>query len=84
MDTYDFSYRAEYHGIGVWASKHSAPKWTANELGAALSKAIVGDSGATMRRKARALADMCNAGDSGRVVAAKTILAAAQDKITQA
>ncbi|RDL35832.1 uncharacterized protein BP5553_06444 [Venustampulla echinocandica] len=76
LDTYDFSYKAEYHRIGVWGSKHSAPKWTAMELGAALSNAIVGDPGVAMKRAAQELADICNTGDSGRVVAAKSILAA--------
>jgi hypothetical protein len=83
MDTYDFAHRAEHHGIGVWASKHSAPKWTGKELGAALSMAILGDSGAAMRRAAVALADVCNTGDGGRVVAAKAILAAIEEPVAK-
>ena len=81
LDTYDFAYRAEYHGVGVWANKHSAPKWTAGELGAALSKAIVGDSGAVMKEAALTLANICKLGDSGRVVAAKGILAAIEEPL---
>jgi len=78
MDTHNFAHRAEYHGISVWANRNSAPKWTVKELGAALSKDILGDSGAVMRGAAQAMA-ICNEGDSRRLVATKAILAAAEE-----
>lgn len=57
IDTYDFSTRVEYLGIGVWGSKTAAPRVKASELGRALVRVIDSDESDAMRYKAKTLSE---------------------------
>ncbi|KAH8645719.1 glycosyltransferase family 1 protein [Xylariales sp. PMI_506] len=78
IDTYDFAYRVEYLGIGVWGSHKAAPKWSADELGQALVEAVVSEKAAEMKARVVELSKICNENGGGRMIAAKGILAAAE------
>ncbi|KAL4918150.1 hypothetical protein BDW62DRAFT_210643 [Aspergillus aurantiobrunneus] len=56
FDTYDFAARVEYLGIGVWASKTSAPAINALELGKAFRRVLLSEESLAMREKATMIA----------------------------
>ena len=55
-DTYVFAAKAEYHGIGVYGNKKSAPGANREEFTEALTKVM---SDAAMREKAKATGEIC-------------------------
>ncbi|KAL8382118.1 hypothetical protein RB595_006075 [Gaeumannomyces hyphopodioides] len=57
MDLYNYATLAEYAGLGIWASKRSAPDWTVEELSAAILKVLSEDDpfAVAARAKAKAL-----------------------------
>ncbi|OJJ42747.1 hypothetical protein ASPZODRAFT_155200 [Penicilliopsis zonata CBS 506.65] len=55
FDTYAFANRVEYHGIGVWGSKKSAPHANGKELGEAFRRVLASEESETMHTKAQAL-----------------------------
>ncbi|OJJ51180.1 hypothetical protein ASPZODRAFT_55950 [Penicilliopsis zonata CBS 506.65] len=73
LDTYDFANRVEYHGIGVWGSKNSAPKPDGKELGEAFRRVLASEESEMMRTKAQALQKTLPA-TPGRVLACEKIL----------
>ncbi|CAG8958973.1 hypothetical protein HYFRA_00012130 [Hymenoscyphus fraxineus] len=74
LDTFEFANRAEYLGIGVYASKTAAPRVDAWELSRALMRVLGdGDEAAKMNRKAKELALVCGK-VGGRVKACETII----------
>jgi hypothetical protein len=73
IDTYDFSTRVEFLGIGVWGSRTAAPRVEASELARALVKVIDSDETASIAQKAKVLSE--SLGDvEGRVVACEKII----------
>ncbi len=56
IDTYDFSTRVEYLGVGVWGSRTAAPRVEAGELSQALVKVIDSSESVAMAAKAKMLA----------------------------
>lgn len=73
-DCYDWATRLEYLGVGVWGSRKACPNWTAEELGEAMNKVIWGSEAEAFQRKADELSKVVKKSESGRVVAAKTLL----------
>jgi UDP:flavonoid glycosyltransferase YjiC (YdhE family) len=58
-DTYDFAVHAEYLGIGVWASKTSAPHPNAEEFSAGLLTVLADNQkGSAIRAKAKLLGEV--------------------------
>ncbi|MCJ1306439.1 hypothetical protein MMC25_000081 [Agyrium rufum] len=75
FDTYDYANRAEYLGIGIWASKKTAPRIYCNELTNALSIILEDDErGRSIRAKAAELGVFCQKTE-GREVAADKVMA---------
>ncbi|KAL4935463.1 hypothetical protein BDV06DRAFT_234306 [Aspergillus oleicola] len=56
FDTFDYASRVEYLKIGVWASKKSAPKINAPELGKAFLRVLDSKESSNMRQEARVIA----------------------------
>ncbi|OAA48786.1 3-hydroxyacid dehydrogenase/reductase [Cordyceps fumosorosea ARSEF 2679] len=79
-DTYDFAKRAEWLGVGRFGSWKHAPKVDEKELGGVLKDVVLGPKAASFKAKAAELAALCKKEGGGRRVAAKTILAALDDK----
>ncbi|PYI11085.1 UDP-glucoronosyl and UDP-glucosyl transferase family protein [Aspergillus sclerotiicarbonarius CBS 121057] len=73
LDTYDFANRVEYHGIGVWGSKTSAPKTNGKELGEAFRRVLASAESETIRTKAQALQNTLPL-TPGRVLACEKII----------
>lgn len=74
MDCYDIAVRAEWLGVGLWASRNSAPDWTAEEVGAAFLRATGdGEEVVNMRRKAKEYQRLLGS-KPGRDIAAQTIV----------
>ncbi|KAJ5698886.1 hypothetical protein N7462_000891 [Penicillium macrosclerotiorum] len=73
FDTYDFASRVEYHGIGVWGSKKSAPKINGKEFGEAFRRVLASEESETIRNKALALRNQLSP-IPGRVMACEKIL----------
>jgi hypothetical protein len=80
-DTYDFASRAEYLGIGLWGNKSTKPQWKRDELGSVLVEALFGPDAEAMKTKSKSLSDICLADGGGRAIAARTILAAIEQRI---
>jgi UDP:flavonoid glycosyltransferase YjiC (YdhE family) len=78
-DCYDFANRAEYLGIGRWGNKSEKPRWKADELCSILVDVLLGPDAEAMKSKSRHLSKICSADGEGRVIAARTILAAIQE-----
>jgi UDP:flavonoid glycosyltransferase YjiC (YdhE family) len=59
VDLYNYAALAEGLGVGLWASRRTAPGWTVEELSSALLTILSEDdpAGASMRAKARALGE---------------------------
>ncbi|EJT78299.1 hypothetical protein GGTG_03400 [Gaeumannomyces tritici R3-111a-1] len=55
-DLYSYATLAEYAGLGIWASKQSAPDWTVEELSAAILKLLSEDDPFTVAARAKAKA----------------------------
>ena len=72
IDTFDFADRVEWLGVGLWGSRKSAPKATADELAAALTGVVGGPESEGMRQRAKALAAKVG-GTNGRALAAAKI-----------
>lgn len=77
-DCYDWAMRLEYLGVGLWGSREGCPDWTAEELGAAIERVVLGPDAATMQAKADELSRVCKARESGRDIAAKALLSEMQ------
>lgn len=72
-DLYDYATRVEYLNIGIWGSKLSAPKWSAEELSAAFLKIVGnGTEAQSIRENAKRLGDIAKV-KPGRVRAAEEI-----------
>jgi hypothetical protein len=72
-DVYDYANRAEWLGIGVWPNPHSAPHWTADELGSAFWRVLGdGEEALSIRKKAVELGNLFK-DNPGRVIAAGEI-----------
>ncbi|KAI9648737.1 hypothetical protein NHQ30_003377 [Ciborinia camelliae] len=71
FDTYDYTEKMEYFGIGVWGSKKCAPHVDAEELGKALIKVTEDKS---VREKAKAMGELVRKKYGGRKDAARKIL----------
>src|ERR1700712_967395 len=51
-DLYDYAIRTEWLGVGIWASRRTAPSWTSEEIGQAFLRAIGnGEEAKSMRRR---------------------------------
>lgn len=71
LDLYNFANLVEQIGVGVWASRGTAPEWGAEELSTSILKVIDGgEASISMRDKAKMLADRA---PQGRNVAADRI-----------
>lgn len=73
IDTYDFSTRVEYLGIGVWGSRTAAPRVDAEELSKAFIRVLASEETSGMQEKAKALAAPF-AKSEGRAVACEKII----------
>ncbi|KLU82314.1 hypothetical protein MAPG_01387 [Magnaporthiopsis poae ATCC 64411] len=58
-DCYNYAAMAEGLGLGIWASRQSAPDWTVEEISASMLKLLSDDDPFTVsaRAKAKALSD---------------------------
>ena len=72
IDHYNFAQTAEYLGIGIWASKETAPLWRAEALSQAFLASLQGDKSEEMKMKAKALAKVAHE-YGGRDCAAREI-----------
>lgn len=71
MDLYNFAQLVEHVGVGVWASRRTAPNWTVEEVATSLLKTVDGGPASrAFRTRAKGLADRAPA---GRNVAASII-----------
>jgi hypothetical protein len=75
MDTFDFARRAELLGIGRWGNRSAVKSCKGGELGPILIDVLLGGRSSGYEKKAKELAEICNAYGGGRVVAARHILA---------
>ncbi|GAB1191212.1 hypothetical protein APSETT444_000384 [Aspergillus pseudonomiae] len=73
LDTYDFAMRAEWLGIGIWASRKTAPVVNGPELGQALIRVLAGAASESMRHRAKTIAAELGPKD-GRVIACEKII----------
>ncbi|EAW14022.1 glycosyltransferase family 1 protein [Aspergillus clavatus NRRL 1] len=73
FDTYDFANRVEWLGIGIWASRQSAPAINGEHLGRALVRVLASGDSATFEAKARSIAAHLGSKE-GRVVACEKII----------
>ncbi|KAE8417351.1 hypothetical protein BDV36DRAFT_309532 [Aspergillus pseudocaelatus] len=73
LDTYDFALRAEWLGIGIWASRKTAPGVNGPELGQALIRALASGQSESMRHQAQTIATKLGPKD-GRVIACEKII----------
>ncbi|PIG88030.1 UDP-glucoronosyl and UDP-glucosyl transferase family protein [Aspergillus arachidicola] len=73
FDTYDFALRAEWLGIGIWASRKTAPGVNAPELGQALIRVLASARSESMRHRAKSIATKLGPKD-GRVIACEKII----------
>ncbi|ROT41272.1 UDP-Glycosyltransferase/glycogen phosphorylase [Sodiomyces alkalinus F11] len=78
-DTYDYANRAELLGIGRWGSRKGCPRWYVSELAPVLAEVVL-ERNAEFAAKSRALAEVCRRDGGGRNVAARKILALAEEK----
>ena len=79
-DTYCFARRAEWLGIGLWASRKAAPGAEAEEFGAAVETVVGGgEEGEKMKRRARELGRICEK-SGGREMAAACIVDVLSEK----
>lgn len=62
-DCYNYAALAEGLGLGIWASRQSAPDWTVEELSASILKLLSEDDpfAVSARAKARALSEKAKA-----------------------
>ncbi|GAB1204834.1 hypothetical protein APSETT445_003497 [Aspergillus pseudonomiae] len=72
LDTYDFAMRAEWLGIGIWASRKTAPVVNGPELGQALIRVLAGAASESMRHRAKTIAAELGPKD-GRVIASELV-----------
>ncbi len=78
LDLYNFAQLAEDIGVGVYATRGTAPRWTARGIGDALVRVLDGREESTrMGEKARAIGAIARE-NPGRDVAAREIAALAQ------
>ena len=73
FDTYDFANRVEWLGIGVWASRKSAPAINGEHLGRALVRVLASGESDTFEAKAKRIAAQLGPRE-GRVVACEKII----------
>jgi hypothetical protein len=74
LDLYDFAMKIEWLGIGIWASRQTAPSWTSKEVGAAFLRAFGdGEEAISMRKRASELSALTEK-TPGRIVAARKIV----------
>ena len=74
VDHYDFAVLAEYRGLGVWASKRTAPHWNVDELASGLLKVLDGgNASVSMKDKAKEVGRLTQARGHGRDHAAREI-----------
>ncbi|TGO25525.1 hypothetical protein BPAE_0078g00240 [Botrytis paeoniae] len=71
FDTYDYTEKVEFFGIGVWGSKGCAPGVEGEELGNALIKVTENNS---IKQKAKEMGDLVSKKYGGRRDAARKIL----------
>ncbi|KAI8194423.1 hypothetical protein KHU50_011667 [Colletotrichum sp. SAR 10_65] len=72
-DCYDFALRAEFLGIGKWASRTARPLWKRDELAKGLEEVLLGPQAMDMIKRAQELAKRHPEG-AGRDRAAEEIL----------
>lgn len=73
-DTYDFANRVEYLGIGLWASKATAPFVNADEFSQAVMAVVdQGEEGRRRRVRARELGEICQKAGGREKACAKLI-----------
>ena len=73
VDLYEFAVLAEYLGVGIYASKQTAPEWTVEELSSASLRVLDGGPDAVaMAAKAQELG-MIAKKEEGRNCAAREI-----------
>lgn len=85
LDTYDHATRVEYLGIGIWASRPTAPELQAGNLADALERVLLDfESNGPMRNKAQHLGAVAGGTDSGRRIAARRIMAVAEEVMERA
>ena len=74
FDHYDFANLVEYHGLGVWASKRTAPGWNVQELANGLLKVLdKGKASIAIAEKARQVGEIARSQGQGRNHAAREI-----------
>jgi hypothetical protein len=74
VDLYDFAVRVEWLGVGIWASRRTAPAWTSEEIGQSFLRAIGnGEEAKRIRKKAAELGALAQK-TPGRVVAARKVV----------
>ncbi|KAF7595863.1 hypothetical protein BBP40_004356 [Aspergillus hancockii] len=81
-DTYDFAWRAEWLGIGVWGSRKTAPVVSGPELGQALIRVLASDQGIAMRDKAKTIASQLGPKE-GRVMACDEIISIMSESVQE-
>lgn len=79
-DLYEYSVRAEFLGIGIYANKSVAPGVEASEFGAALINVI--EPSNVYLENARRLGQICKAKCGGRTMGAKRLLEVAEGTLT--
>lgn len=73
-DTYDFANRVEYLGIGLWASKITAPHIDADDFSRAVMAVVdKGEAGLRRRVRARELGEVCQKAGGRERACAKII-----------
>ena len=73
-DTYDFANRVEYLGIGLWASKATAPHVDADDFSRAVMAVIdTGEEGRRRRARAREFGEVCRKAGGRERACAKII-----------
>jgi UDP:flavonoid glycosyltransferase YjiC (YdhE family) len=78
IDLYNFATTSEYLGIGVWPGKETAPEWEAESLAEGFMQALTGETAASMREKAKALAKVAESYGGRDTAAAEVAKLAAQ------
>lgn len=82
-DTYDFANRVEYLGIGLWASKATAPHVDADEFSQAVMAVVdQGEDGRMRRVRARELREMCQKAGGRNRACAKIIELVGREQTT--
>ncbi|KAL4807393.1 hypothetical protein BDV18DRAFT_151993 [Aspergillus unguis] len=72
-DCYDFATRVDYLGIGIWASKATAPAINEPELREAFLRILYNDEGTVIKDKAREIAKKLGSSEGRVTMASETV-----------